>query len=161
MSKLTIITNPHPTLRKKAAEVSVSDIVSLKGLANDMIATMREAQGIGLAAPQVNQSIRLIVVNTKDGALILFNPKIKNKSFRKEEGEEGCLSIPGLYGLVKRHISITVEGYREDAHPVSIKARGLFARVLQHEIDHINGILFIDRTKKIMTGNNTDASENL
>ncbi|MBI5037989.1 MAG: peptide deformylase [Candidatus Kerfeldbacteria bacterium] len=161
MAKLTIITNPHPTLRKKAARIPIEEIPSLRKFADDMVTTMYHANGIGLAAPQVDRSICLIVVSTKDGALKLFNPEIIKKSFRKEEGEEGCLSIPGLYGIVKRHKTITVKAYQENAHLVTVKASGLFARVLQHEIDHINGILFIDRTKKIMTGNEAEPSENL
>lgn len=161
MARLTIITHPHDTLRQKGAVVPIGEIKKHKSFIKDMIETMRDARGIGLAAPQVDTSKRIIVVNTKDGPLALINPEITKKSFKKEEGEEGCLSIPGLFGLVKRHVSITVKAYNHEAEPVTIEATGLFARVLQHEIDHINGILFIDRTKKVMTGNDTDPSEKL
>ncbi len=161
MTKLPIITNPHPTLRKKAATVPIDQIASLEQFAKDMIATMHDADGVGLAAPQVDESKQIIVVNTKDGPLVLFNPKIKKRSFKKERAEEGCLSIPGVFGMVRRHQKITVVGYDRSAHPVTITAQGMFARVLQHEIDHVNGILFIDRTKNITTVNDTDPTENL
>ncbi len=161
MSKLTIITHPHATLRRKADLVPVKEIKKHHSFVKDMIETMRDAQGIGLAAPQVDVSKRILVVNTKDGPLALFNAEIKKKSFKKEEAEEGCLSIPGMFGMVKRHASITVKAYNHEAEPVTIEAQGLFARVLQHEIDHINGILFIDRTKKVMTGNDADPSEKI
>ncbi|MFZ6036112.1 MAG: peptide deformylase [Patescibacteria group bacterium] len=159
--KLTIITHPHPTLRKKAETLDLHDIPKLKGFIDDMKKTMHEANGIGLAAPQVDVSRRIVVISTKDGDIALINPEISKKSFKKEEGEEGCLSIPGVFGLVKRHYSITVQAYTEQAKKIKFTASGLFARVIQHEVDHINGILFIDRTKKIMTGDNTDVTQNI
>ena len=159
--KLKIIKHPHPTLSTKAEEVPKKEITKQGRFIDDMIKTMHEANGIGLAAPQVDVSKRIIVISTKDGPLALINPKLTRKSFKKEEGEEGCLSIPGLFGLVKRHYSVTAIGYNSDGAKVSFKASGLFARVLQHEQDHIDGILFINRTKKIMTGNDPDATQNI
>lgn len=159
--KLKIIKHPHDTLRQKAAEVPKKEIPQLKSFVDDMILTMNEANGIGLAAPQVNISKRIFVISTKNGALVIINPTLHKKSFKKEEGEEGCLSIPGVYGMVKRHYSVTVRGYNLDSEKISIKADGLFARVVQHEIDHVDGILFIDRAKKLMTGNDDNATQNI
>ena len=149
---LKIITHPHPTLRQKAADVPLEEIKNLQGFIRDMEKIMIEHDGLGLAANQVNVLKRVIVINTKNGPLALINPKLSRKSFKKAEAEEGCLSIPGVYGLVKRHFSLRLSGYTKQGEPIDFKAEGMFARVIQHEVDHINGILFIDRTKKITKG---------
>lgn len=149
---LTIITLPHPTLRKKAADVPLGEIKNLQSFIRDMEKTMIARDGLGLAANQVNVLKRIIVINTKDGPLALINPRLTRKSFKKEVAEEGCLSIPGVFGLVKRHYSLRVSASTKKGKKIEIKAKGLFARVLQHEVDHINGVLFIDRTKKITKG---------
>lgn len=113
-----------------------------------MINTMRRSQGIGLAAPQVGVSQRLIVIAFQKEPLILFNPEISKKSFKKESGEEGCLSVPGVFGLVKRHYKISVAALDKSEKKINFVAEGMLARVIQHEVDHLNGILFIDRIKK-------------
>lgn len=140
---LQIITHPNPILRQKSAKIEkVTE--NIKRLALAMERTMLEKDGVGLAAPQVGENIRLIVVNTKDGPIHLINPKITKKSWRKELGEEGCLSVPDFYGQVKRHKKIQAVYYDKKHVKIKIKAEGLLARVIQHEIDHLDGILFID-----------------
>lgn len=123
--------------------------------------TMLKKDGIGLAGNQVSVLKRLIAVNTKDGALVLINPKISRKSFKKEESEEGCLSLPDTYGIVRRHQKITVSAYTQDGDRVKLKTTGMFARVIQHEVDHLNGILFTDRAKKMTKGKKPDEPKNL
>ena len=152
MSTLHIITNPHTTLRTKAEKITVEEIPALQGLIKNMKNIMLENDGIGLAANQVDVLKRIIVVNTKNGPLALINPKLSSKSFKKEEAEEGCLSLPDIYGIVRRHKKITVSAYTQDGTQVKLKTTGLFARVIQHEVDHLNGMLFTDRTKKMTKG---------
>ncbi|MBU0598286.1 peptide deformylase [Patescibacteria group bacterium] len=158
---LNIITNPHPALRQKAKEVDLEEIPKLHQFLNDMAKIMLKKDGIGLAANQVDILKRIIIVNTKDGPLALINPKLLRKSFKKEEAEEGCLSVPDVFGMVKRNYSLTVKAYTKDGQEISIKATGLFARVLQHEVDHINGILFIDKAKNITKGKPRDEQDKL
>ena len=141
-------------LRRKADTVKATELhkPELQQLFLDMEQTMDDNDGIGLAAPQVNQSIRVAVIKTKEGALVLVNPKIARFSLRKELGEEGCLSIPGVYGMVKRSRSIRVHALDRRGKRINFKAAGLFARVIQHEVDHLNGILFIDKAVEITMG---------
>lgn len=161
MSTLNIITVPHKTLRTKAEEIPVEEIPKLQGFIKDMKETMLKKDGIGLAGNQVDVLKRIIVVNTKDGPLVLINPKISGKSFKKEEAEEGCLSLPDIYGIVRRHRKITVSAYTQDGTRVKLKTIGMFARVIQHEVDHLNGILFTDRAKKMIKGKKPDEPKNL
>lgn len=155
---LKIITNPNPILRKKAAGVTNPLAPDIQKLIPEMIKIMKASDGIGIAAPQVGESIQLIVVNTKDGPLVLFNPKIISKSFRKEDQEEGCLSVPGVFGIVKRHKKVKVNALDIKGKETKINAQGLFARVLQHEIDHINGILFIDKAARFIKNKQNEKS---
>ncbi len=152
MAVLVLRVIPDPVLRQTAASVPLAEIPKLKSLVVDLAQTMDASQGVGLAAPQVGRSLRLIVVSTVDGPLALFNPVLSRRSLRTELGEEGCLSIPGVYGRVRRSVRVAVSGVAPDGQPVRFTAKGFFARVLQHEVDHLNGVLFIDRTKKITTG---------
>ncbi|MFH1207850.1 MAG: peptide deformylase [Patescibacteria group bacterium] len=158
---LTIITLPHTTLRKRAQEVLPEDIPGLKKFIAEMSATMQAQDGIGLAANQVDVLKRIIVINTKDGPLPLINPILTGKSFRKEEAEEGCLSVPDVFGIVKRHKSLVINALDRQGRPISLKAAGMFARVAQHEVDHLDGVLFIDRTKKITKGTLPHDSKNI
>lgn len=146
---LPLVIHPDPRLREISAEIPLTDIPGLKALAEDMTATMIEDQGIGLAAPQINRLLRLIVVSTKDGHQVMINPRLTKKSLRQDWGEEGCLSIPGVFGDVKRHRSVTCIFYNLEGKEQTAEASGLLARVIQHEIDHLNGILFIDKAKNI------------
>jgi len=148
---LPIIKNPSPLLREKSEEIDLKKIKAneLKGLCADMIKTMKENDGVGLAAPQVGKSIRLITINTKDEPKIMINPKITGKSWAKEWNEEGCLSVPGVYGKVRRNKKINCIYFDKKAQKTKIQAQGLLAFVIQHEIDHLDGILFIDKAKEI------------
>ncbi len=146
-----IIIHPHPILRKKSAVIDPEEIKSGKfgRFCRAMAATMLKKDGIGLAAPQVGRNIRLIVVNKKDGFLCMVNPRLKRKSWSKEWNEEGCLSVPGVYGKVKRSKEVVCLYFDQQGEEKKIKARGLLAFVIQHEIDHLDGILFIDKAKDI------------
>ena len=109
---------------------------------------MIKKDGIGLAAPQVNIAKRVIIVNSNNNAAVFINPKIIKKSFLKNKMEEGCLSIPGVYKKVKRYNSVTMQFQDLKAKKQKIKANKLLARILQHEIDHLDGVLFIDKIVK-------------
>lgn len=148
---LKIVKNPDTVLRKTSQNLSFDEIKSkqIKKLCEDMALTMLKKDGVGLAAPQINKNIRLVVINTKDGVLYLFNPKIVKFSLAKEWGEEGCLSVPNTFGQVKRSKKIKCIYQNNDGVEVKIEPQGLLARIFQHEIDHLDGILFIDKAKKI------------
>ncbi len=152
MAVLEIKKYPDPVLRNKSEEVKDLN-GSMQKLIDDMIETMHEAPGIGLAAPQVGESLRLIVVDIsqKEGGhplIVLVNPEIVEAEGRIDS-EEGCLSVPNYYSTIKRHGKVLVKGLDRDGNPVEIEAEGLLARVLQHEIDHLNGVLFIDHLSPI------------
>ena len=147
---LPIITHPNPTLRKKSREIIRDEILNpeFKKFIKNLGETMIKKDGIGLAAPQVNKLIKAVVVNTDNQPKEFINPKIIKKSWRKNIMEEGCLSIPGVFGSVKRPNSVTLKYLDLNAQEHKLKAKGLLARVLQHEIDHLDGILFIDKVVK-------------
>lgn len=132
-----------PVLRERARDVDTFD-QALRRLAEDMLETMYDAPGVGLAAPQVGRSIRLVVFDDGTGPRVLANPALSG--FEGEQtGDEGCLSVPGLYFPVKRALRVRAEGLDLDGEPVSVEGEELLARILQHEVDHIDGILFLDR----------------
>ncbi len=143
MALLPIITKENELLREVSKPV---DRVTKKRkkLIKDMLETMYQADGIGLAAPQVGVLERIIVVDIGEGPFALINPSI-NKKEGEEIAVEGCLSVPGESGYVKRAERVVVEGIDENNKPVRIEAEGLLARCLQHEIDHLDGVLFIDK----------------
>jgi peptide deformylase len=139
-----IITTENPILRQKAKKVHHFDS-SLQKLVDDMFETMREANGVGLAAPQIAQSIRVFVAEYEDRKVAVFNPEIV-KAEGEETGSEGCLSIPGYIGEnIRRATKVVVKGQDVRGKSIRLNAEGWFARILQHEIDHLNGVLFIDR----------------
>lgn len=144
MSIRLIVKEPDPVLREVAKEVTKFN-PNLKKLLKDMAETMYDAEGVGLAAPQVGISKRVIVVDVRDenGLVEMVNPVIVEQS-GEQVGPEGCLSIPNLNGEVKRADRIVVAGQNSDGEPITIEASGFFARAFQHEIDHLNGILFTD-----------------
>jgi len=152
MAARKIITVPEPVLRRKAHKVTDFG-ADLQTLIDDMVETMREAPGVGLAAPQVNVSQRVIVVEFGDEEneeipaklFTVVNPEIIRPSLETENGNEACLSVPGFLGEVERHISLTVKGMNRHGQPVRIKAKGWLARIFQHEIDHLDGVLYTDR----------------
>ncbi len=150
--KIVTLDEGNPVLRQKARRVR-EVTPAIQQLMDDMVETMRAAPGVGLAGPQVDVPLRVIVVevpkdfdNPEAGTWLyaLANPEIARMSKEMEEGEEGCLSIPGYYGLVERASAVTVKGLDRNGRKVRIKAQGFLARVFQHEIDHLEGILFID-----------------
>ena len=147
MSIRTIYQYPAPVLRKKAKKVETFND-SLKTLIEDMAETMYDAPGIGLAAPQIGESLQLLVVNTsKEDAVneytAIVNPKIVAKEGNQLD-EEGCLSVPDLTANVERFKKITLTYQDPDGNEMELTAEDRFAVILQHEIDHLNGILFID-----------------
>ncbi|MAF13292.1 MAG: peptide deformylase [Parcubacteria group bacterium] len=145
---------PDPVLRIKGKKLTVAEIQSdeIQQLILDMEETMITEEGIGLAAPQIGKSLRLTVIRTDDGSVVLINPRILMKSLKKEKEEEGCLSIPEVFGTVRRAIKIRVSAFDQNGKKIKFTANGLFARVILHEVDHLNGILFIDRSKEITKG---------
>jgi len=156
MAVREIVTLPEDVLRRKARKVN--DFNSdLQQLIDDMVETMREAPGVGLAAPQVDVLQRVIVVEFGDEddeevpskLYTIVNPEIKRASTTTEVGIEGCLSIPGFVGDVERSLEVVVKGKNRYGKPTSIKAKGWLARIFQHEIDHLDGVLFIDRAERV------------
>lgn len=159
-----IVTHPNDVLRRKAQPVKNFD-ADLQTLIDDMIETMRVAPGVGLAAPQVNVPLRVIVVEyggeaedeeieddpPKKKLFALVNPEITRASKETKVASEGCLSIPGLVGDVERSVSVTVTAQNRRGQPTKIKATGWLARIFQHEIDHINGVLYIDKATKVQS----------
>ncbi len=152
--RLTLLTKDNPILRAHAAPVAEDwlETAECRTLIKNMIETMHKANGIGLAAPQIGQSIRLATIAFRDGDLVLANPVILKHSLRTMTEEEGCLSVPGVFGRVKRYASLVVRFLNRDGDEETLDAAGLFARVVQHEIDHLNGLLFIDRTTNFTKG---------
>ncbi len=171
MAILEIIQPDNPLLRKKAHRV-ISFDTKFQKLVDDMVETMIDAPGTGLAAPQVAVNQRVIVVRLPDdeeskeeygdeaGRLyVLANPEIVKASRGMVEGIEACLSIPGYYGKVDRHESVTIKGLDRYGKPVRIKAKDWLARVFQHEIDHLDGQLYIDIAKEIWRVRPEDEAE--
>ena len=159
MAVREIVSLPEPVLRKKARKVTDFG-PELQTLIDDMVETMRVVPGVGLAAPQVNASWRVIVVeygeeDEEETAVIppklytVVNPEITRFSTESEVGSEGCLSIPGFAGDVERPLGITIKGLNRRGQPIRIKAEGWLARIFQHEIDHLDGVLFIDRAERV------------
>ncbi|TAK13987.1 MAG: peptide deformylase [Anaerolineae bacterium] len=151
-----IITIPHETLKRKARPVTSVDS-KLQELIDDMVETMRAAPGVGLAAPQIDVPLSLIVVEFGDEEdeeapkklFTLLNPEITRPSTEILTGMEGCLSIPGFVADVDRHDSVVVKALNRRGQPVKVKASGWLARIFQHEVDHVNGILMTDIATKI------------
>lgn len=160
MALRNIVTLPDPVLKRKAHTVTKFD-KSLQTLLNDMVETMRAAPGVGLAAPQIGLSERIIVIEyfekredeEKEDApkkvWAVINPEIVKASQETLLGVEGCLSIPGLVGEVERHAEVHVKALNRHGKPMRIKAKGWLARIFQHEIDHLNGILFTERATRV------------
>lgn len=156
MALRKIVTLPDDVLRRKARKVTDFG-ADLQELIDDMVETMREAPGVGLAAPQVAVPLRVIVVEFGDEEdeeapaklYTLVNPEIIRASNEYVVGAEGCLSIPGFVGDVERSEAITVKGLNRRGKPTRIKAGGWLARIFQHEIDHLDGVLFIDRAERV------------
>jgi peptide deformylase len=145
MAVLPIRPLPDAVLRQKAKRVREIDS-SIQRLIDDMLDTMRHVSGVGLAAPQVGVPLRVIVIQLDEDQepLILINPEVVKRSGERVV-EEGCLSIPGYRGEVKRSLSVTVKGRDRRGKEVRVKATDLLAQALEHELDHLNGVLYVDR----------------
>ncbi|MDH5759578.1 MAG: peptide deformylase [Gemmatimonadota bacterium] len=144
-----IVLMGDPVLRTEAEEVTSFDD-ALRKLVDDMFETMYHAEGIGLAAPQIGISRRVMVIDLRredepEARLALVNPRVVWAGSDRDKQAEGCLSIPGIEEVVERPWEVTVEGLDPAGRPVTVEADELFARALQHEIDHLDGILFLDR----------------
>lgn len=145
MAVLQVIKYGHSVLRQVAKRYKEYEID--QKFVDDMVETMKKEDGVGLAAPQVGVSKRLVVAGDGKEYYVVINPKIVGRSVRTETEVEGCLSLPGLQGRIQRNMKIIVKGLDRYGEPFEIMATGLLARVFQHEIDHLDGILYIDRTQ--------------
>jgi len=162
---LSIITYPAPSLHEKSIEIDLDLILSKKiqTLIKEMLKTMYDNDGIGIAGPQVDKNIRLCIIgkeSLKIGKqknelpiedLILINPVWQKTSRKKIIDTEGCLSVPKTFGKVRRYRDILVDAYNSKGEKIIFEAHDFLARVIQHEVDHLDGILFIDKAKNIYT----------
>ncbi len=154
--ELKILIHPHPTLRKKSQDIPEAELSrkDFKELLLDMEETMLKKDGAGLAAPQIGRNIRAIVIRHENKTLFLINPQITKKSWAREIEEEGCLSVLNekgeiIYAPVERHKKINCLYLDRQGRKQKISAEKILARVIQHEVDHLDGILFIDKIAKI------------
>ena len=167
MNHRVVIKLPDPMLRMKAHEVR--DFGNeFQTFVDDMVVTMREEDGVGLAAPQVNQSLRVITIeyavddskeDSKKKLYIMVNPEIVKRSEETEFGLEGCLSVPDIVGEVERNLQVEVRGLNRFGKKSKVRAKGWLARIFQHEIDHLNGILFVDRATKLFKTTDEEAEQ--
>lgn len=153
---LDIIIEPNDILHKKSAPLALNQISDAKisRLIKDMIETMHAKDGIGLAAPQIGQSLSLCIIAKqytpeKKADLVLINPEWEKLSRRTGMDEEGCLSVPDTFGKVKRYKKIKVLAQNFKGKKTEFQAEDFFARIIQHEVDHLNGILFIEKAKTL------------
>ncbi|MDR3606552.1 MAG: peptide deformylase [Oligoflexia bacterium] len=162
MSILKVARMGHPVLREVARELKPSEIRSdaIRRLVEDMLETMHEYSGVGLAAPQVHQSIQLAVIEFEDdnprypdagaqGLTVFFNPRITVLDTKEQGFWEGCLSVPEMRGLVHRPRKVKVDYLDVDARPQTLIAEDFLATVVQHELDHLQGVLYVDRIKDL------------
>ncbi len=172
MATHEILTSPHPTLRDRATKVKAFTS-KLDQLIEDMIETMRAASGVGLAAPQIGVNRRVIVVEYAEASedpespskppklYVVINPEIVRHSKETVKGNEACLSLPGYFGEVDRYETVTVKGLNPQGKPIKLKATGWLARIFQHEIDHIQGALYIDRANQVWRIEENEEKEDL
>jgi peptide deformylase len=152
-----IVQHPDPVLRKQALPVSISDITSAKiqEVLSAMTASLEsQDDGVAIAAPQIGVSLRIFIISHRafkkpEGNVICINPEIIRKGRTKKEVSEGCLSVRWKYGTVKRSETATIRAYNEQGNEFTLSGKGLLAQIFQHEIDHLNGILFIDNAKHL------------
>jgi peptide deformylase len=153
MSILKVARMGHPVLRQRGVALERADLQDprVQKLIDDMIDTMHEYSGVGLAAPQVHEGIRLFVAlldeepDDRSGATVIVNPEIITNTSTRADGWEGCLSIPDVRGQVSRFTDITVRALDRDGRPIELHLKDFPARVAQHEADHLDGVLFVDR----------------
>ena len=148
---LTIITHPTPSLRLRSVEVTREEIGTpeMQKFIDELIEAMFAYDGIGIASPQVGKNIRLFIVNERKGATAYINPEVHIVNDETQDSEEGCLSVPGKWGVVDRAKKVRVRALDRHGRQIDVEAKGLYATVYQHELDHLNGILFIDKAKQL------------
>ena len=163
MAILKVARLGHPVLRQKALPVPAGDIRSaeIQRLIDDMVETMREYNGAGLAAPQVHVLKQICVIEVNENPrypeapsiplTVLVNPVLTPMTEEMEDGWEGCLSVPDMRGVVPRYTAVRLECLDRDGNPVTLVAKEFFARVIQHETDHLNGIVYVDRIRDMRT----------
>jgi peptide deformylase len=142
---MKILEYPNELLRKKSIEVKNPTSVEMKQLILDMIKTLRANNGLGLAAPQIGKNLRICIIEIENELFVLINPEIKSLSKEEIPSEEGCLSFPNKFLQINRHKRIKIKATDLNGKKQIIRARGLLAKVIQHEIDHLNGVLIVDR----------------
>lgn len=154
MEPLAIVTEPTPSLRQRSRELSVSEITTsdFQTYLDQLIELMFAANGIGIASPQVGKNIRAVIVSLPEGPTCLINPEIIKRSETLAESEEGCLSVPNCFGIVMRHKRVSVRALNRHGRRVEFDLKNLSAFVVQHEVDHLDGILFIDKAIRLEQG---------
>ncbi len=152
MDTFPIVTVPTPSLRQPSRMLEVSEIqtIEFQNFLDKLIRTMHVEDGVGIASPQVGQNIRAIVVNLPKGPECFMNPEIVKKSEAMVDSEEGCLSVPGKYGIVQRHKKVSIRALNRLGRRVEFDVKAFPAIIFQHEIDHLDGVLFIDKAKNIV-----------
>lgn len=157
---MPVLKNPNDKLRQVSAPVALANIATpaMADLIVTLKATMKKENGVGIAAPQVGIHERVIIAETDNGPEAFINPEIVETSFKMIDSEEGCLSVPGMWGIVQRHRSVKVKAFNEKAEEVTLKANGLLSVIFQHEIDHLNGVLFIDRAESLQPNNGKEVA---
>jgi peptide deformylase len=163
MAILKVARLGHPVLRQRAAPIPPDEIRSadVQRLIDDMVETMREYSGAGLAAPQVHVPRRIAVIEVLGNPrypdapsiplTVLVNPVVTPLTEEMDEGWEGCLSVPDMRGVVPRYTSVRLEGFDREGQPIDLVAKEFFARVIQHETDHLDGIVYVDRMRDLRT----------
>ncbi len=150
MAILTIVTKGEPVLHRRAAEVDQKEIPTeqFQKLLRDMLETMHHANGVGIAAPQVGVGKRVFIAESGEGPIALINPVFVKKSWKTLGDEEGCLSVPGKFDRLARAKSVIVEALTAKGEKIRFTAEDFFARILQHELDHLDGVLYVDRVEE-------------
>ncbi len=148
---LPILTLPNAKLRERSKEIDPKELrdPAFQAWIDDLIETMHRADGVGIAAPQTGRQIRVFIAMDGSTPHVAVNPVVVKKSWRADDGEEGCLSVPGKYGIVRRYHAFKLRALDRFGEKIVIDAKGFFARVLQHELDHLDGVLYVDRAKKV------------
>ena len=156
METFPIVKLPTPSLRQPSRVVEVSEIQTVKfqNFLDKLIRTMHVEDGVGIASPQVGQNIRAIVVNMPKGPECYMNPEIVKTSKLMVDSEEGCLSVPGKYGVVQRHKKVSLRALNRLGRRIELDVKAFPAIIFQHEIDHLDGVLFIDKAKNIVETSN-------
>lgn len=155
MQTLSVLTDPSPSLRQRSLEVPLEDIgqPAFQTFLDDLIHTMFVEDGVGIAAPQVGVNQRIFVVNEKNGPLVYINPVVIPVGDTLVDSEEGCLSVPTVWGIVPRHKRVRLSALNRHGRAVTVESKNFFALVYQHELDHLDGILFIDRATRLTKRN--------